>query len=337
MGRPACPACRRPALVCLCAALPKKPEETREAPLRVVLLQHPQEKKQKHKSDQFLLRTLRGVTVVIGRKLASRSADEETTSAPITLPVAADSGAVLREQFRGMAQVRAEAPVTSEKPQFAAKTVAFDPARTLLLWPAEDAVEPKDAVMPAAAESAPAAQYDTVIAIDATWKYAREMVKGCPILSAMKKVQLDTSAASFLPKPAFLVRKPEKLGQGADEEDVFGFCTAEAVAVFLDQLDQTETPAAPSFYDLVSAPLKLYVERQLSFLGEGGPKHRPDRPGYTPGLFAGAAAGKRAAEDTGPGEPETVAAAPKKAKVEKPEQQQAPAGAAAVAASSDAS
>lgn len=273
MPRQVCNRCDRPESVCLCSALPQSSESVLSPWLRVVLLQHPQERKQKHQSAPFLLHTLQNVHVVVGRKLP-----EPSGAGSIELTASSNSSKMLQE--------KGVLPAGSSSTK-----LELDPARTLLLWPGEDAVG-------AVEVGANSNDFDTVLAIDATWKYAAEMAKSCPVLRGLRKVKLGgLGGGSGAPVPAFLVRKPEKIGSsknggGEDEEPTVGYSTAEAVAVLLDQIASARstkkegTPPEKSFYDVVAAPLKLYVELQLRHTGGAeGVKHRPERPGYVKGMI----------------------------------------------------
>lgn len=248
MPRPFCHLCERPQKVCLCSALPETFSELRVPVLPVLLLQHPLERKETHQSAPFLLRTLRNINIIHGRRLVNSPSSLEDD-----IRIAQSSNVLAQRRFS--CEISAD---TSEK-----KLSNLDPSRLLLLWPGENSMEAKD-VNPE--------DFDYIVAIDATWKYAAEMVKNCNTLSQLQKVQLGKSCSGF-PKPQFLVRKPEKIGE------VQGFSTAEAVALLLDQLAEKK-----EIYEAVMRPLQRYVELQMSFTNVV--RHRSDRKGYIePALF----------------------------------------------------
>lgn len=149
--------------------------------------------------------------------------------------------------------------------------------------------------------------------LDATWRFAQEMLKSSPALQAVRKVELRAPTGA---SPQFLVRKPVRLDQPAPTETAdagdasgsddcnalgdgrWGFCTAEAVALAVDAVNvarhddrrtceaSTETKAedcpGPA-WEAVGAVVRGHVEMQLSRTRQV--RHRPDRPGYVPGLY----------------------------------------------------
>jgi len=223
-----------------------------------VLLQHPQERRQKHQSDLFLLRTLSDVSVVVGRRLGAPAAEpgEAGGAGLLRLPVDRSSRSILRQKGVVRRSLEGEPPgelpsctgaaAPDETCQGSAEEerVELDLSRAVLLWPADDAIQDlRNLWEPGASPSSsptPRLRFDTIVALDATWQYAREMSRGCAALASLQKVQLTGQTGRDLPRPGFLVRKPERL-----PGDVQGYCTAEAVALFLDQVESSGPQAAP--------------------------------------------------------------------------------------------
>jgi len=295
-----------------------------------VLLQHPQERKQRHRSDYFLLRCLADVHVISGRRL--QVADEEMDVDDRLVFDVLTPGYLSSNLLFARKAVDQMVPVVGHE-QKAPQTLQIDVRRTLVLFPSDGATcdvrelvgslagldvqgaEQDCAQLPPCSDSG--LGYDTLIAIDATWQFAKEMVKSCPILQKLRHVKLDVrkdpqadahqgddgcepsgafSVAGRRYETEFVIRKPEAVVLASGDR-ILGFSTAEAVAIFLSEvaaeLDQphraavaTSSTAHHPIYDAVVAPLRQYVQFQLEFMGDNA-KHRTDRPNYDPDLYSG--------------------------------------------------
>lgn len=96
-------------------------------------------------------------------------------------------------------------------------------ATTVLLFPCESSRSLADLLDNA---SKPNMKIDAVVAIDATWQYAQEMVNRCEVLKSLQAVTVTSDQ-----DPQFLVRKPARIG-----DKILGHSTAEAVSIALDQI-----------------------------------------------------------------------------------------------------
>ena len=111
----------------------------------------------------------------------------------------------------------------------------------------------------------------TLIFLDGTWQHAKEMFNASPELQGLPCFKLSLPSDYH---GAFVIRKPV----GVLESDFAPVCTAEAVAIALDQLSQsTERQTA------VRRVLKAYSDQQLGFASTI--KHRTDREDYIPNLY----------------------------------------------------
>ena len=318
--RSVCAGCDRPSRVCLCATFPSGGKV--DTPLRVILLQHPQERKQKHQSAQFLLKTLKNVHLVRGKKLAYSDAT--------LVGSCSDGSSVTTADDDGTKSSVSTSDADNNQ-------LHLDLTRTAVLFPAEGAQTAKEL-------HERNSKIDTVIALDATWTLAKQMYRDCPVLSKMRTVTLDCLS---LPPPRFLVRKPERIKpekrkvestlenvkdsgvkssteidgstkiddsstniDDSNKSDInstgpsenlghstadLGHSTAEAVAIFLDQFKSAQKSAKDTvmkpqksdtvIYDAVMKPLNRYVELQMAFTN-GNEKHRTDRKDYVPNMYA---------------------------------------------------
>lgn len=262
--RDVCSSCSRPASVCLCSLFPKEPLP---CPCEVVLFQHPKERKQKNRSGWIAERCISRVSTAIGRRLAERDA------AP----------AVLHRLWD-------------------------EPEACAIVFPSKDS-KPLEEI---------AKSLKLLVFLDATWRFAQEMLKSSPALANVAKVELRPPPGA---SPQFLVRKPVKLGSSnptdsgkqskgegssdgehdgartaADcparlEDDRWGFCTAEAVALAIDAMtaakltegEHTTPETIGPAWEAVGVVVQGHVESQLS--RTRNVRHRPERPGYLPGLY----------------------------------------------------
>eukprot|EP00930_Biecheleria_cincta_P008072 TRINITY_DN109427_c0_g1_i1.p1 TRINITY_DN109427_c0_g1~~TRINITY_DN109427_c0_g1_i1.p1 ORF type:complete len:263 (+),score=51.91 TRINITY_DN109427_c0_g1_i1:99-791(+) len=213
-----CAGCSRPASACICGALPHVPLALPAGLESVILLRHPKERRQKHQSAWILERCVSGVRQHVTRRLPARG------SAPAGLEH-------LYEQ----------------------------PETCLLVFPGPGARPLREVLDPGVRH---------LVFVDATWRFAREMASasstasssknGCSEgaalepLAAMRRAELTPPPGT---RPVFVVRKPLLLGRdaapadclpadvGSTEEaadaaagDRWGFSTAEAVALALDEV-----------------------------------------------------------------------------------------------------
>ena len=95
-----------------------------------------------------------------------------------------------------------------------------------------------------------------LILVDATWRFAREMAALPPEdpLQRVRHVELSPPRAA---RPVFVVRKPLLL-----EEESWGFSTAEAAALAVDEVAQLRG-AAGEAWQVVAKALKAYTQHQL--------------------------------------------------------------------------
>lgn len=257
-----CSACGRPASVCLCALLPSQPVPS---PCEVVLFQHPKERRQKNRSGWIAERCIARVSTVTGRRLAERDA------APAALQRLWD-----------------------------------EPEACAVVFPSDDCKPLREV----------SKDVKLLLFLDATWRFAQEMLRSSPALAAIVKVELQPPQGAC---PQFVVRKPVKFsapvpsdpavisrgdgdrdgdGDGAlasadcppGAEEKWGFCTAEAVALAVDAVNAAREgrghntlEATGPAWDIVGAVVRGHVELQLSRTREV--RHRPERPGYLPGLY----------------------------------------------------
>lgn len=270
--RALCRNCERPERVCLCEWLPKdRLTGLPESFERVLLLQHPQEKKQKHQSDFFLLRCLESVYTAEGRELGSTSACPPIPpKKEIRVKWKKHSDSIWREK-NGIDEITAP------------RDLELDPKRCRLLFPSDDSTIERGEEPEMSDKGF--GQKLTLIAIDATWTYAREMVQRCPDLRTMQRVQLSAGTVKAHP-PAFVIRKPQEVKvktKSDKQETIQGYSTAEAVALYLDQSGNQEKKC----HAAILPAIKGYVRLQLRCVSEAGGEvaHRKDRPGYDPKLY----------------------------------------------------
>lgn len=294
--RQMCDNCRRPVRTCLCSTFP---DPRLRPPVRVVILQHPQEKKQKSQTAWILPHCFEDVHTVVCRKLPAPSGTgnvitlqptSDTCAAGSTsesLGLNLDECSLLfpEDNTKTTTHHRTGAQTSNEEPRPAGKSA--------------------DVCAPVVS-----GRRHTLLVVDATWKYAAEMVKNCSVLRSLPRVALEKT--NDLPKPVFVVRKPFELDDGN-----VGFSTSEAVAHWLDECEKnnereknteavgppllpgdTSTPvrrefdkATPvrRFFEAIQKPLEAYVRLQMECMSAAGRSvtHRPDRPGYDPELWNG--------------------------------------------------
>lgn len=133
----------------------------------------------------------------------------------------------------------------------------------LLLYPAPGAASLREVL--AAAE--PGARF-ALVAVDGTWKEAREMIRKQGAIAATP-VTLGEAAASGV----FAIRKPPAEGC---------LSTLEAVARALDELEPPPAAEMPPLSSALLRPMLRVVEIQASL--QKRQVHRPGRPGYRPQL-----------------------------------------------------
>lgn len=261
--RAVCSGCSRPASVCLCSAFPQQPVPLPADLRTVLLLRHPKERRQKHQSAWLLERCLAGVRRYEARRLPD--------SPPAGLEFLYD-----------------------------------EPQSCLLVFPAAGAKPLRDVLD---------ADVRHLVFVDATWRFAKEMVTASGPLASLRCVILTPPAGT---RPAFVVRKPLLLGplcnaaagQCAEEtggiphehvpgvgtadgeEEHWGFCTAEAVALAVDEVQRLRDVghgpgdsalAAQELWPVVERALSAYSQKQLE--RTTAPRARTDRPGYIPRLY----------------------------------------------------
>ena len=138
------------------------------------------------------------------------------------------------------------------------------PDACALLYPAEGATV-------LSAECAPPTDVETLVALDATWQFATEMLRASPALQRLRCIALDCRDV----RPAFTVRK-------ANEGTL---STAEAVALCADLLshDGPQLPRLTAVQRACRAYSALALQRATE---RGALRHRPDRTGYNPQLYS---------------------------------------------------
>ncbi|CAE7211075.1 Dtwd2 [Symbiodinium sp. CCMP2456] len=258
-GRPMCAGCGRPVRACICASLPSEPLALPSGLESVLLLRHPKERRQKHQSAWILERCVRGVRQHVTRRL------------PSEVPIG------LEHLYR-------------------------EPESCLLVFPGPGARPLKEVLD---------AKVRHLILVDATWRFAREMAavseSGDP-LSRIQRVELTPPSGT---RPVFVVRKPLLLGNTreleatdghdfvASEDERWGFSTAEAAALALDEISERRgaTHAGCHLQGMlpagmadpaktVAAALGAYAQIQLDHTAK--PRMRTDRPGFIPKLYEAA-------------------------------------------------
>lgn len=247
--RPACPACGRPARVCLCASLPPTPHALAG---RLLLLQHPHEAGRRKATAPLLPRCVAPVTVLVGR----------------TFEPGDGAGA------GGRANPKACPPALVA----ALADAAAGRVPLFVLWPASpDAVDLEDLVAARTTGSTSAAGTDapspsslpayTLLALDGTWRQAREMwgaatagaAEGGGWLGGAPGVTVVRVGARHSAEAGALFVEPDGDGAGGGGEEGGcaggGVCvsTAEAVAAGLATLEPPGAPGPPAISRAVAA------------------------------------------------------------------------------------
>lgn len=160
-----------------------------------------------------------------------------------------------------------------------------EPQSCLLVFPGPGAKPLRDVLDPGVKH---------LILVDATWRFAREMAavlreKDDP-LGKIRRVELTPPADT---RPVFVVRKPMLLAK--EEEEQWGFSTAEAAALAIDEVAQlrrraeddaeTESRDERAAWNVVTRALKAYAQIQLQHTEV--PRMRSERPGFIPKLYDG--------------------------------------------------
>lgn len=134
-----------------------------------------------------------------------------------------------------------------------------------------------------------------LILVDATWRFAREMAAAVPEkddpLGRIRRVELSPPPET---RPVFVVRKPMLLAR-EEEEEQWGFSTAEAAALAIDEVAQlrrtpkedadAESGSERTAWNVVTRALKAYAQIQLQHTE--APRMRSERPGFIPKLYDG--------------------------------------------------
>jgi len=243
--RAVCSGCGRPSSVCLCAAFPAVPLQLPSDLRSVLLLRHPKERRQKHQSAWILERCVAGIRQHLARRLSPQD------------------------------------------PPAGLEFIYEQPASCILVFPAQGA-KPLCEVLHAGARH--------LIFVDATWRFAKEMVAASEPLAALRCAVLTPPPGT---RPVFVVRKPLLLppaegggaegtaagGPGGAEEERWGYSTAEAVGLALDEVQRLRSDSAPlrGYYPAVARALGAYARKQLE--RTTAPRARPERPGYIPRLY----------------------------------------------------
>lgn len=125
-----------------------------------------------------------------------------------------------------------------------------------------------------------------LVFVDATWRFAREMVKSSEPLAALRCATLSPPPGT---DPVFVVRKPlllEPTGDSqTDPEQRWGYSTAEAVALAMDEVRALRDPGSTESeaWPVVGTALGAYARHQLE--RTAAPRVRENRPGFIPGLY----------------------------------------------------
>ncbi|CAJ1448430.1 unnamed protein product [Effrenium voratum] len=122
-----------------------------------------------------------------------------------------------------------------------------------------------------------------LIFMDATWRYAREMAasRDEDPLGAIRQVELTPPPNT---RPVFVVRKPLRLAEEAEEER-WGYSTAEAAALAVDEVSSLRGGERKA-WDVVATALRAYAQIQLE--RTVAPRMRTERPGFIPELYEAA-------------------------------------------------
>jgi len=134
-----------------------------------------------------------------------------------------------------------------------------------------------------------------LIFLDATWRFAKEMLNDSSSLGAIKRVHLTPPPSV---SPQFVVRKPllldgsvgrrSRVPKGglvetnAVDHPSWGFSTAEAVALAADTLSGSDSGSG-SAWVAVSRVVRRLVALELSWTQHV--PHRREKPGYVHGLY----------------------------------------------------
>lgn len=131
-----------------------------------------------------------------------------------------------------------------------------------------------------------------LILVDATWRFAREMaaVEEAGPLSQIRRVELTPPHQL---RPVFVVRKPMVLTKEEAEPAQWGFSTAEAAALAVDEIahlrgrpdaaDPADADVPGEAWELVTRALRAYAQIQLEHTE--APRMRSERPGFIPRLY----------------------------------------------------
>ncbi|CAK0812744.1 unnamed protein product [Prorocentrum cordatum] len=305
MPRAMCAFCDRPCSVCLCAELPQREEGLLRCPMRVVLLQHPQERRQKHQSDLFLLRTLSDVSVVVGRR-------GESGAGPLQGCAAVARGRRHPRPAEPLGarcqpgDLLAHAALEIRHDRRSGRHVAVRPGNVERLRGLADSPLCRRSVAHARCSSparrgeicpgrgswcaSPSACQGTfkATAPPRRWRcsWTRWRAQG-PKRRHLRRTADSlsrTDTSSIMRK----LRIQEPLvcagGPGCDE-------SAEQTVLPPLSPGSVGTYKGGRFYEAVMRPLRLYVRLQLGHAQQV--RHRVDRPGYDPGMIADFAAGGR--------------------------------------------
>lgn len=231
-----CPHCERPKpRACICAALPNDPLTLERC--HVLVLQHPHEVRRKNRSlflAQLCL-TTDSITCVRGRKLLTPTNNDE-------------DGDELKKSL-----ARLLAPQRNV-------WLVFPHARAKSLGQALSELHAHQSTTTTANSTVSATTPLTLIFIDATWKFASEMVKASVFPLQTQYVSLQPHDLAGIQPKRFDIRTPRSPEH---------LSTAECLALVVSRVEGN-----PNIYDTIMKPLDLMVAQWHSFSNQ-----KNDKPG----------------------------------------------------------
>ncbi len=158
----------------------------------------------------------------------------------------------------------------------------FDnPESCALVYPSNDSVLLNEHL----AKQENGAKIKHLYLIDATWKFASEMVTRSTIFQNVTKVKLAPPLEGV-----FVIRKtPDNVAKGMSTAEALGWALDCFSTTKINENTNDNTPENISnigkYASTIRKTLSCYVEHQLAHTREV--KHRVDRPGYVPDLYSG--------------------------------------------------
>mmetsp|Transcript_12281 Transcript_12281/g.33139 ORF Transcript_12281/g.33139 Transcript_12281/m.33139 type:complete len:276 (-) Transcript_12281:639-1466(-) len=258
--RARCAGCSRPATVCACAWFPNGGPIKHDTNLRIVVLQHPHERKHSARTDWILQQCIEHVEICVSRAIRERTYYVERH--PELLKVLEPLWAT--PEHCALVFPENAAPQSSTAPIGSA--AFYDRSCAKFIHSVSTVTH--------------------LFAIDATWKYAREMLKSSLALKTLRRLslsrELGVNDGAFVIRKAPIATVRSASAATADYSSTLPLLsTAEAVASAVDLLVDgkigTRTQAVRVVCEQVS---RMQFERFSRVV------HRPERRGYQRDLYA---------------------------------------------------